>query len=110
MQHADEQQHQQAWKNPLKMYPFLCEKPSAYSFLTNSQNFFQEAYMFCIKVLECSKLCVLSLQLENHQIYSTTVSWENFSSFGKAFYSLDLLEIVWLDQPLCSEWVQMKYI
>lgn len=110
MRHADEQQHQQAWKNPLKMYPFLCEKPSTYSFLKSSQNFFQEAYMFCIKILECSKLCVLSLQPENHQIYSTTVSRENFSSFGKAFSSLALLEIVWLEQPWCSEWVQMKYI
>lgn len=45
-------------KNPSKLYPFLCEKSSAYSFLKNGQNIFQKEYTFCIKILEYSNLCV----------------------------------------------------
>lgn len=78
-------------KNPLKLYPFLCEKSSPYSFLKNGQNIFQKEYMFRVKILECSNLCVFSLPLEKHQIYSTTLSWESFCNFGKAFSSLALL-------------------
>lgn len=64
-------------------------------FLKMGQSIFQKKNTcFSLIFLNVQILMVFfSLFLESHQTYLTTVSWEKFCNFGKAFSSLFLLEI-----------------